>query len=239
MEAVESLNRRYLRMEITESEESGLEGYRSRMLQKNKLTGLLATDKRHIDGKAYYYYDVTGLQSMQEREKRIGITERMMEDLISTLARLVEELENYLLQAEEICLLPEYVWHDPETNRWYFLYIPGANREVGKELALFMEFIMDHISCENDSGLERFYTFYSDALREIDSLNIRKMVRLWEKRSGMVTPPEVLEGEAVTEEIPEGTETEREPSVVREKERIYQVPYHGIKIAWSEDATLT
>lgn len=244
MERVESINRCYLREPINIEEKACPEKYRVRMLQRNKIGGLLRVDQRNLDGCAFLYYDITGLQNMKSMQ--CTITVEFMDKFVGELEHLLKNLEAYLLQQKEICMLPEYIWSGHGEGKWRFAYIPGWEKGQRSDIGQLVEFIMDHLDCNDEEGLERFYGFYSDIL-QAEFLNIREFIGLWKKRENehqklperdvkREKSPEKPEGISEKEEYGAAFERKRGEAY---KERIYLVPFHGIKIGCYEHVSLT
>lgn len=229
MEVVENLNHRYIRKTFLQENNEGLEGYRVRMVQANKIPGLVKVDRRCMDGRMYLYYDITRMQSMQEREPVVNV--EMMDAFVGELEHLLGELEEYLLVQQEVCLRPEYIWSDDKTGKWRFVYIPEYKSGQKKDIEGLLEFLMDHIDSQDENGLERFYSFYSDTLQCLELLTVSEIVRLWKKGE---PKPERCEGVIGT--------LQRESEVQEQdgyKGKIYTVPFHGTKVFCGEDVTLT
>jgi len=229
MEIVENLNRRYIRKTFVAENGEGLDGYRVRMVQANKIPELVRVDKRCLDGCSYLYYDITRMQSMSEKEPVINV--ETMDAFIEELERLLGELEEYLLVQQEVCLLPEYIWCDGKNGKWRFVYIPKYKSGQKKDIERLLEFLMDHIDCQDENGLERFYGFYSDALQCLELLTISEIIRLWKKGE-----PQQERGESIIGILQEETEEQGQESY---NGKIYKVPFHGTKIFCGEDVTLT
>jgi len=229
MEIVENLNNRYIRKSFLQERDEGLEGYRVRMLQANKIPGLVKVDRRCLDGCTYLYYDITRMRSMQEKEPVINV--EMMDAFVEELEQLLGELEEYLLVQQEVCLRPEYIWSDEKIGKWRFVYIPEYKSGSQKDIEGLLEFLMDHIDSRDENGLERFYDFYSDALQCLETLTISEIIRLWKKGE-----PKKDRCEGIIGTVQRQTE-EREGESYKGK--IYSVPFRGTKVFCQEDVTLT
>lgn len=237
MERIESLNRCYLRETINIEERTCPERYRVRMLQRNKIEGMLRVDQRNLDGHSFLYYDITGMQNL--KSTKCAITIDFMDGFVREMEGLLTNLDAYLLRQEEICLLPEYLWSAKEDKKWKFVYIPGRDKEQKTDIRQLVEFIMDHIDCNDDEGLEQFYGFYSNILSE-EFPNIREFIRLWKK--GKNEHQKNIEAGAMEKEPleKEGYDTNfqwKKGDICKEK--IYRIPFHGIKIGCKRDVSLT
>lgn len=245
MEMVENLNCRYIKKDIVTTDNEGLEGYRLRMVQANKIQGLVEADKRFLDGSTYLYYHITGMQNMREREPAINTT--TMDDFVNDLDGMIRNLADYLLLQQEVCLSPEYIWFDIKEEGWKFIYVPGYEGCQRKDIECLLEYLMDHIDCQDENGLERFYSFYSDALQSMEQLSIAEIVRLWRKGEVEIVQSEcnkkTLESQGAVCESPlDESIWSSEPETNKKEDgkgKIYSVPFHGIKVSWQDDVSLT
>ncbi len=100
-------------------EEAETENYQYRMLEMNRITGLLPCGLRHIDGMRYLYYDITGKQSMQSlyEGRKISGTEFLR--LIRELDRVSESISGYLLDEQHLILSQEQVFYELQTGNYY------------------------------------------------------------------------------------------------------------------------
>ena len=120
-------------------EEAETENYQYRMLEMNRITGLLPCGLRHIDGMRYLYYDITGKQSMQSlyEGRKISGTEflrlireldRVSESISGYLLdeqHLILSISGYLLDEQHLILSQEQVFYELQTGNYYFTYYPG------------------------------------------------------------------------------------------------------------------
>lgn len=250
MERVESLNRQYLRMTSEGNEGDGMEGYRSRILQKNRVNGLLQMDKRHLDGICYSYYDVTSMGSMEEIFADRKLTETCLEELFDGLETALQGMEAYLLKQSDLCLKPEYLMRNAETGRWAFLYVPGYGGNQAQDLERLTEYVMEHMDYSDEFLQERVYALYNDVIRSGGKALPSGYVQLWRKTGrgkSEISPPEETyeaacggaEGlpQAETAEIRLPDVREREAETERKAEKsikyvrkIYRTPYRGTEI---------
>ena len=73
-------------------EEAETESYQYRMLEMNRIPGLLACGLRHIDGERFLYYDITGRQSMQSLYEGRKISGAEFFHMIRELDRVSESI---------------------------------------------------------------------------------------------------------------------------------------------------
>lgn len=246
MERVESLNRQYLRMASEHGERDGMEGYRSRILQRNRVEGLLRADNRHLDGVCYVYYDITSMVSMEAIFADIKITEAHLEELFDGLEDALQDMEAYLLRQSDLCLEPKYIMRNSETGKWAFLYIPGYGGNQAQELEKLAEYIMEHMDYSDIFLQERVYTLYDDVIRWGKKALPVEFIQLWRKTGKEKEDPflpgekkETVHGEASALPAPKAEETGTPDKCEIEKKtgerkkfvrKIYRTPYRGMEI---------
>lgn len=106
--------------------EAETEGYQYRMLEMNRIEGLLSCGLRNIDGERYLYYDITGKQSLQGLYESRKIAGTEMFGLLADMERVTKSLAGYLLDEQHLVLTKEQVFYDFGTGSYCFTYYPGA-----------------------------------------------------------------------------------------------------------------
>lgn len=120
--------------------EAETEGYQYRMLEMNRIKGLLPCGLRYIDGERYLYYDISGKQSMQGLYEGRKIAGNELFNLFRDMERVCGSLAGYLLDEQHLVLSKEQVFYDFGSGNYYFTYYPGAVTEPD-----IFQFIADSI----------------------------------------------------------------------------------------------
>ena len=146
----------YMLIVIPQGEDSNK--YSFRMLEKNKISGVLSGRERREDGKGYWYVDIskkkTLMQEYQDKEMRL-------EDMIHIFQQLIpilDELKHYLLSESMVVLDPQYIFRDIEEDNLYVLILPW-NREE-KNLQRLAEFFLEKVNQRDENGVNAAYLFY-------------------------------------------------------------------------------
>ena len=241
MERVESLSRQYLRRVSEQNEESGMESYRSRILQKNRVDGLLQMDKRYLDGICYQYYDITSMGSMGEMCAGGKITEKCLEEMFDGLETALQDMEVYLLKQSDLCLKPEYIMKNYETGRWAFLYIPGYDGDQAADLEKLTEYLIEHLDYSDESLQEGVYELYNSVIQLGERAAPTGMIQLWkqarQERAPILLPKQKEQSATEERELSPQSETEEDgarnksgPEKKRWRRKIYRTPYRGMEI---------
>lgn len=110
--------------------EADTAGYTYRMLELNRIDGLLPCSLRHIDGKKYLYYDVTGRQSLSGLFAGRKIPGTELWSLLHTLNSIRATLTEFLLDVSHLVLTPAQIYYEFRTGGFLFTYLPGEETEA-------------------------------------------------------------------------------------------------------------
>ena len=111
--------------------EAETKGYQYRMLEMNRIDGLLPCSIRHIDGAKYLYYDITGKQNLKTLYEERKITGAEMFRFLKATDAVSESLSGYLLDEQQVVLDEELIFYDFQTGNYWFTYYPGSTEPSG------------------------------------------------------------------------------------------------------------
>ena len=158
--------------------ELNMQGYEMKMLLHNQLAGLLPLSVRYIDGVPLFYYEVTSRQSLllNYEAKKFGKTD--LERIFKSVADIMEELEEYLLDAETILFNPKYIYMDTDWQHLYFCCFP-VSREAGRNGVLELtEYILPKIDHKDAEAVVLGYGVYRESVEAgIGADEIRRELR--------------------------------------------------------------
>lgn len=111
-------------------EEAETEGYSYRMIEMNRIEGLLPCTIRHIEGSQYLYYEITGRQSLRDlfEDRKLGGTQ--FREFLQAVDGVTEILARYLLDSSHLVLSAEQIFLDMRTRRFLFTYYPGKEEPI-------------------------------------------------------------------------------------------------------------
>ena len=112
-------------------------GYQYRMLEMNRIEGILPCGLRHIDGESFLYYETTGKQSLNALYEGRGIPGAELFRLLEALLEVSETLSGYLLDEQHLVLTGDQIFYDLSSGKYSFTYYPGevVSPEVFRLLA--------------------------------------------------------------------------------------------------------
>lgn len=159
-------NRKFL---LTGQDPGAQETYQLQMLSCNAIRPLLEFSVRSVDSSGYYYYDVTGLQSLSVLGGELTFSPESVLNLCQALAELSGSMNEYLLDIDRVRMGAEYVYSTPALDRFLFLYDPDKSVTEDlypEELRKLFEFVLQHFdhTAERDDTV-MVYDIYSRILK--------------------------------------------------------------------------
>lgn len=136
------------------------------MLQKQKLSGLLPMEKCYVDGGVWYWYDISGKQSLDTfcRIKPLG--EAFLKQILCSVCAQMEILEQHLIYTSCLQLEPELIYIVNHTQEIVFTALPGAEGEVAQGFCALMEYLLTKIDHKDAQAVRLAYEIYERTLQE-------------------------------------------------------------------------
>lgn len=145
-------------------------GYQLHMCSQNKITSLLHFKTMGQDGKMEFWYEITGMRSLDHILESNEFSAELLVKMIETLAAVCRGIRPYLLEEEGILLDPESIYVEHGTKRVYFAYCPGRQGAVVENFRHLMEYLLTRINHENEQLVLASYAVYQQTTTEAYSL---------------------------------------------------------------------
>ena len=155
---------------ILEAKEREYTGFSERIVQENEIPGLLPCQFRVLEGKLFFYYEISGKRTLSQlfQKKKIGGVE--MRRLLTGLSLLQKEAQRYLLDFQKYILLPEYLYSDFDIKQLHTVYYPDYNEE--ETLEKIGSFFVEHVDYQEAEAVELAYSFQQRIMEENINLEI-------------------------------------------------------------------
>lgn len=122
--------------------------YICRLLISGKLEEILCCSLRHVNGAAYFYYDISSRTTLENlyrgRQLGYGQVKELFEQLYGMYCRLGE----YFMNERKLVLLPEYIFCDLSRKRYIGLYYPDY--EEDRPYEALMDYLLEHMDSQAD-----------------------------------------------------------------------------------------
>lgn len=145
------------------------EDYQMRMLERNKIEGLLSVRGRGMNDSTHYDYDVSGKISMKAMFERCKITSEDIKKFLLGLKNVVNTVGDHLLKNQCILLKPEYIFC--ENDKYYFCYFPPARGDFWQEFHELTEYFVKHADYEDSECIRMVFLLHKETMEEFYSLD--------------------------------------------------------------------
>ncbi len=163
LEYKREMNRNYM---VIQPKNEWNDTYTVRMLSGNKIPGLLEFQEKQINGTVRYYYDITSKQPLGRTLEHRSLTEQEVRALISSLLCALKQMERFLLDTDQICIQPEYIYLEPDTFRTWFCLIPGRKQDFSAEFLGFAQYILDHVDHSDGEAVVLAFSIFRVSRRD-------------------------------------------------------------------------
>ena len=145
----------YLLLEIPDGIDSQI--YSFKMMEKNRMKGVLPSKTRMEDGIEYLYLEVGNRRSLVDiyKDKEMDLEE--MTRIFQGLLPILEELRNYLLSEKMVLFDPEYIYEEEDGNYCIVILPWQDERPNFRKMA---EFFLEKINHKDENGVNAAYHFY-------------------------------------------------------------------------------
>ena len=138
--------------------------YPVRMLTGNVIPSVLKCRLQGLDGQELFYYDITSRQSVASFYEQKKFSGEDLEMILGGFVRVVEDMAEYLLNPEQLLLMPEYMYLDISRKEVKFCCLPGYNRPIQEQFREFTEYCLPKLAHEDAQAVRLGYGVYRKAL---------------------------------------------------------------------------
>lgn len=177
-----------------EKEEEQREDYQIHIFEENSIQGLLSGKIQKINGEKFFYYDITGHQSLKNLFEAGKLGKKDLEELFLSAARVLESLEEYLLDRDFLEWNPDYIYRNMENGKYKFLWYPFLKETAEEGFLSLMEYLLPKLNHEDKEGTALGYELYQEAVEEnLSPQGIREHIYRKEEQEESKGRKEILE----------------------------------------------
>ena len=156
----------YNHLVLEDADRIDMESYDVRLLMGNHVLGLLQCIAQTIDGKEFLHYEITGKQSLASVYEHQKMKREDLQLLFDSLVKIIEEMQDFLLDASGLLLEPEYIYLDEECQDMFFCYFPVKQKEITTSLRELAEYLLPKIDHTDQSAVILGYNIYRLIMEE-------------------------------------------------------------------------
>ncbi|MBE5943968.1 MAG: hypothetical protein E7258_03510 [Lachnospiraceae bacterium] len=188
---------RYLNVPLGSIEDimSRGEYYKVRMLEENSIEHMMRPIFSQTDNMIYLRYN-TGIGNLLNRVlMNIKVDSDMLKLIVGQVVHCIEIIGDFLLQADDLVVLPEYMLYEVEEKRVKLMYVPGYNVPIRQQLKKFLEYIMKVFDHRDKRGIGMLYNIYDYICEDVVDVQVIKSMLLKEEpfEEQVLCKPENLE----------------------------------------------
>ncbi len=136
------------------------ENYEVQMILHNDISSLLQMKIIMGDGRVEYWYDVTGMQSLEKQFTVSALDERKLRFLLQSLCDMKQQMEDYMLDDRNIDFSSSMVFYDRNVEKIRFCYIPGYVQQNSPGIRGLLEEVLQHLDHRDSRAVRIGYEMY-------------------------------------------------------------------------------
>lgn len=152
--------------------------YTCRLLTSNKLEEVLFCSLRHVNGAAYFYYDISSRTTLENMFYGRQLSFRQVKELFGQLYGIYCRLGDYFMDETKLVLLPGYIFYDLERKKYIGLYYPDY--EENRPYEALMDYLLERMDSQDERLADIIYQIY-ERTEEI-TFSLRDALLLFEEQ---------------------------------------------------------
>lgn len=136
------------------------ENYEVQMILHNDISSLLQMKIIVGDGRVEYWYDVTGMQSLEKQFTVSALDEKKLRFLLQSLCDMKQQMEDYMLDDRNIDFSSSMVFYDRNVEKIRFCYIPGYLQKKSAGIRGLLEEVLQHLDHRDSRAVRIGYEMY-------------------------------------------------------------------------------
>ncbi|MBQ9278735.1 MAG: FHA domain-containing protein [Lachnospiraceae bacterium] len=145
--------------------------YVIRMLEDNDIGEIIKPIISKLDNNIFLRYPVNSLFVLDKFFIKSRPDIVMIEEILKTICESVKCSEQFLLNIDELVLLPEYMLWDDKSKKIKIIYAPFYNKKIQSQLKNFIEYIMRIFDYKNADSVMKLHHIYEIIMREDFDIN--------------------------------------------------------------------
>lgn len=150
--------------------------FEAKMLQENKICGIMSLQIKNIDATEYYYYDISSKQPICNLFERGQLRYEQIKNIINGIISAIEEGSKYLLNENDFILDTEYIYITLSNFSVSMCYYPGFGNDISRQFIGVIEYLMDKADHTDEKAVMLVYGLYKVTKQECTINNIRKVI---------------------------------------------------------------
>ena len=151
-------NHNYIILESKDSDKR--KTYQHKMLASNKIESLLKCSVRDVNGAVYFYYDISSKVSVANLYKGKQLSYEQIKEFFHQINKIYRNLGQYFMDEKGLLVRPDCIYYDLAYQKYYGLFYPDNENQVGNQYEELMDFLLEHIDTGNQKLVDAMYQIY-------------------------------------------------------------------------------
>lgn len=148
--------------------------YKFNMILNNKIKGLLKTSTRVINNNTSLYYEISSKQTLESKLENSKIGYEEIKQLLIALFVCIEEVEKYLLDVNDIILVPSMIFWNIDNNSIEFCYYPNLDKNFKQEFNTLLQYLLTKVNHADSKAVILSYDLHDITIRS--NYSIKEML---------------------------------------------------------------
>lgn len=135
--------------------------YQCRQLVSNKIEEILRCSMRHVNGMAYFYYDISSRTTMESLYRDRQMSGRQIRELFEQLYAMYCRVGDFFMDETRLVFLPEYIFYDLSRKKYIGLYYPDYEEDMPYQA--LMDYLLEHMDSQDERLADCVYQIYERA----------------------------------------------------------------------------
>lgn len=150
------------------------EEYAARMLQENRIRGVMPLAVREVNGVKEYYFDISSGRSMSGVLEKRPVTLYEVRSFLYALVEMVDQMEEYLMNVGHLLLEPGMIClpaeagngGDADFRHAVFCCHPAVERDFLGQVRELMQYYLNKMDHMEEQSLEKAYELFRISQKE-------------------------------------------------------------------------
>lgn len=151
---------------VVSPDADGEQFYELHMLAENRIKGLLNMHVKYSEEGLLYYYEITSKQPLSRLLENKGMKGEEIIKLITGISAVLDSLEVFLLKEEDIWLVPDQIYIEPEDSQVFLCLIPGLKNDFPDAMRELLQFLLGKVDHRDKEGVVLAYGLFQESQKE-------------------------------------------------------------------------
>ncbi len=148
------------------NEKDASETFCIKMLERQRIQGILSLEQKRMDDNLLLYYDITSKQSMSVLLDKTVLSYEKVRQLFTDIIGIIERAFDYLLPEDNFILQPDYIFMGISTKEPSLCFLPGYAKPIKEQMNGLIEYLMNKVDYNDKEAVLLVYSLYAASREE-------------------------------------------------------------------------